>query len=320
MAFLGRVVPVAMRIAVTGATGIVGGHVIEVLLARGHRLRVLCRRPDALAADQVEVVVGDLAGIDATAFLDGVDVLLHMAGAIKAVDKLAFFAVNAAGTGRLVEAAVAAARQPRVVLLSSLAAREPQLSDYAASKRAGEEHLRAHPALTDWKILRAPAVYGPGDRETLDIFRQCRRGFCPVPGKGTGRFSLIYVTDLAAALADLLEAPGLAADSFELHDGPSLGHDWLALARAAAKALGRPVRLLPVPRPLLFAAAGLAVALGRVTGKAAMLTPGKVREFCHDDWVARENLLESSIAWQPSVGLEEGFAEAIAWYKAEGWM
>ena len=314
----------ALTIAITGATGFVGGHVLAALQGRGHRLRVLCRRPEALAGQELELVEGDLTSFDAAAFLEGADVLLHMAGAIKALDRQSFFAVNRDGTGRLAAAAALQSRSPRVLLLSSLAARVPQLSDYAASKRAGEERLREEGERLDWQILRAPAVYGPGDRATLDIFKQMKRGFCLVPGWGRAgpraRFSLICVIDLAAALVALIEAQELGKGTFELDDGTPQGYDWPALAAAGGKAFGRPVRLWPMPRFLLFALAGLVQGAAKVSGKAQVLTPGKVREFCHDDWVAGENLLQEAVDWRPRLGLEEGFAETVAWYNAQGWL
>ena len=55
-------------------------------------------------------------------------------------------------------------------------------------------------------------------------------------------------------------------------------------------------------------------------GRTAFLSPGKVREFCHEDWVARENLLDRSISWQPKVRAEEGFATALEWYKSHKWI
>ena len=86
---------------------------------------------------------------------------------------------------------------PRFLLMSSLAARMPQLSDYAASKRRGELAVEAAPENLRWTVLRPPAVYGPGDRELLPLFRWVARGIAPLPAGGGGRFSLLYVDDLA---------------------------------------------------------------------------------------------------------------------------
>ena len=80
----------------------------------------------------------------------------------------------------------------RFIHVSSLSAREPALSDYGWSK-AKSERLVAASGL-DWTIIRPPAVYGPGDRETFELFKMARRGIVALPPRG--RFSVIHVEDL----------------------------------------------------------------------------------------------------------------------------
>src|SRR3546814_9974387 len=89
-----------------------------------------------------------------------------------------------------------------LIVVSSLAAREPHLSSYAASKRAGEIAAREVFAgrLT---IVRPSVIYGPGDRETLAIFKLAGQTLVPSVGKGTGRIALIHVSDAADVLAAL---------------------------------------------------------------------------------------------------------------------
>ena len=89
----------------------------------------------SLSAEGVDTLLGDLLDVDSLARLQaGADAAINCAGLIKARDLGAFLAVNRDGAVRFAQASTA-----RQVLVSSLAAREPQLSDYAASKRAGEE-------------------------------------------------------------------------------------------------------------------------------------------------------------------------------------
>src|SRR3546814_17123957 len=98
------------------------------------------------------------------------------------------------------------APQAHLIVVSSLAAREPHLSSYAASKRAGEIAAREVFAgrLT---IVRPYVIYGPGDRETLAIFKLAGQTLVPSVGKGTGRIALIHVSDAAAVLAALCDLP-----------------------------------------------------------------------------------------------------------------
>ena len=109
-----------------------------------------------------------------------------------------------------------------MLLLSSLAAREPHLSHYARSKRAGEAVLEGMDDL-QWCAYRAPAVYGPGDKELRPTLDGMRRGLAAVPGH-SGRFSLIYVDDLVDAMLRWLDSPPASGSVFELDDGTHHDH------------------------------------------------------------------------------------------------
>lgn len=314
-------------IAVTGASGFVGGHLLSQFREKGCALRILVRDPArlgfaAVAGAPLEMVRGDLE--DAAALADlcrGADTLVHCAGLIAASSDDEFFAVNRDGTCRLVEAAREAGIR-RVVLLSSLAAREPGLSAYGASKRAGEEELKARAGSMQWVILRPPAVYGPGDRATLPLVQQLSRDLAIIPGNPAARVSLIHVADLAAAIVHVARDESVAAEICELHDGTDGGYGWrdLRLAASGRDAGDKQLRCLFLPRPLMGAAAGIVQLAAPMLGRPPILTSGKVAELYHADWVCRHNLLETLTVWRPRIRFAQGFAETLAWYRREGWL
>jgi Nucleoside-diphosphate-sugar epimerases len=129
-----------MLVAVTGASGFIGRRLLMHLAAAGHRTRALLRStPGDLDPAPTEVITGDLADAEAlTRLTRGADVVIHLAGRIKARRRADYFAVNRDGTAALVRALAGAEGEPHLLLISSLAAREPRLSDYAASKQAAE--------------------------------------------------------------------------------------------------------------------------------------------------------------------------------------
>jgi nucleoside-diphosphate-sugar epimerase len=313
----------ARTVAVTGATGFIGSHTVGQLGRAGWRVRILTRRVPANAefADvPVDAVIGTLEDKRALARLvEGADAIVHAAGRIKARSHAEFFAANATGTRLLVEAAIAAGRRPRFLLLSSIAARQPQISDYAASKLAGEAELTRLDDELPWSILRPPAIYGPGDRETLSFFRALRLGLAIRPPVPQARLSLLHVGDLAAAVAAVLDLPAALPGTLELDDGHG-GYSWDEMIGVAARQLGvRPLRL-PIPGPFLMGVAVLNEALHRVTGEVAMLTPGKVREMLHADWASRDGAVTAATGWRPQIDLDQGFAETIAWYRRNRWL
>jgi len=307
-------------LALTGGTGFIGGHVLAQALAAGWRVKALARRPETLTATEgLEIVPGDLESPEALMrLLAGADAVVHAAGLVAARDRATFVRINADATGRLAALAAAQDRPPRFLLISSLAAREPALSPYAASKRRGEEALAAAGGL-DWACLRPPVVYGPGDRATLPLFRQFKRGLVLHP-PGGGRFSMIHVEDLAAAVLAILDLDTMNDVIVELDDRRPGGYGWDQVLAAAARQFDRRVRGLPVPAAAMRALAALLTAAGAVTGRPAFLSQGKVSEALHPDWVCRDDGVEILSTWRPKFDLDEGFARTIAWYTARRWL
>jgi nucleoside-diphosphate-sugar epimerase len=309
------------RVAITGATGFIGPHVVRRLCA-DWQVRILARRavdPAQIGAD-VEVVRGDLDDRGSLQhLLDGAQAVVHVAGLIKARTRQEFFRANAESVGRLAEIAAAAPAPPRFVLMSSLAAREPNLSAYAASKRSGEAALSAAGGALPWTILRPPAVYGPGDAATLFFFRCVRYGIGPVVGSERARFSLIYVEDLARAVGALLADDRTAGLVAEIDDGHG-GYGWREMTETAAEAFAGHARIVRIPRAIAYGVGLLNQALAWLPGYTPMLTPGKVRELYHSDWVCDPRPIMTRTVWRPEVPLRQGFASTIAWYRQQGWL
>jgi 2-alkyl-3-oxoalkanoate reductase len=308
-------------VAVTGGTGFIGRCIVLRLLLDGWRVRALARRWDAGLSDAgAEVILGTLEDpARLRALVRSADAVVHCAAAIRARSKEAFVRVNHDGTLRLAEAIVAEPRPPRLLLMSSLAARAPEVSPYAATKRMAEEGVRR--TLRDraeFCILRPPAVYGPGDRATLPIFRQIQKGLLLVPA-GDSRFSLLYVEDLAEIVARLLGATRWHGEVIEPDDGRG-GYCWTDLARIAGEHLHRRVRTVPVPWVALWLPTALAEAIGVVLRRAPMMTLGKLRELYHADWVCQAGSGAFAAAAPARVAFDNGFATTLAWYRQRGWL
>ena len=301
-----------MIIAVTGGTGFVGTRFIDIATAAGHEVRALTRRPQR-PQRQVEWVDGSLGDANALRKLvTGCTSVVHIAGVLKASDAADFQRGNVEGTLAMLAASTAAGIS-RFVHVSSLAAREPELSLYGASKARSEELVER--SGLDWVIVRPPAVYGPGDRETLDLFKMARRGQIFMPPKG--RLSLIHVDDLARLL---LACAGEHAPSklvIEPDDGRAGGWSHREFGDALGKAVGMPARTLSTPRFLL----SLASRADRlIRGRGAKLTADRVAYFCHPDWVVSAGKCPPSDLWRPQVETARGLAGTAAWYEREGWL
>ena len=299
------------RLAITGGTGFVGAHLIDLAVARGHSVRALTRRPQPPRSG-VTWIDGALDRRESLARLcEGADAVVHVAGVING-DADAFRQGNVVGTGHMVDAA-SQAGIARFVHVSSLAAREPGLSAYGRSKAASEEVVIA--SGNDWSIIRPPAIYGPGDRELLELFRLARRRIVPLPPGG--RLSVIAVQDLCRLLLDCLDRPESLCRTYEPDDGRPGGWGTVEFARAIGAAVGRRVLALPLPRGLLLGVSRVDIAL---RGGKAKLTRDRVDYFCHPDWTAAAKAHPPAELWRPGIETRAGLAETARWYRTEGWL
>lgn len=321
--------PEGRIIALTGATGFLGGHVLDALVASGARVQCLVRDPAAAAAlarRGAVPVIGDLlesaapagaggmAGPERNAgaasntlarLVDGAHVVIHSAGLTKARSRDEFARGNVAGTARLAVAARAAGAQ-RFIHISSMAAMQPALSDYAASKLASEHACaRALSGEAALVILRPPAIFGPGDREMAPLWAMARHGFLPAPRfpkrSGRARLAIVFVADVVSAIVAAMSGP---TGTFSLNDGRPTGYEWPEFAAILARVHGRPVRLVRIPRGLLAAAGHIAGGLARLQNRAQVFGAGKVREMLHPDWTSPADDLARIGVWSPAWDFE----------------
>jgi uncharacterized protein YbjT (DUF2867 family) len=298
-------------LAITGGTGFVGTHLLRLAVEAGYDVRALTRawKPPE---DEIAWVEGALDRPESLEKLcAGADAVIHVAGAIGG-GAVNFEAVNVGGTANMIDAARRTGVR-RFVHVSTLAAREPELSAYGRSK-AKSERLIAASGL-DWTIIRPPAVYGPGDRETFELFKMARRGLIGLPPGG--HFSLIHVEDLCRLLLAVLDDPDSRSETYEPDDGRDGGWEHRHFARTLGRIYGRRAVTLAMPRPVLRVASGLDRLLRR---RNAKLTADKVGYLCHPDWVVAAAHQPPPRLWTPRVHTPTGLKDTADWYRAQGWL
>lgn len=301
-----------MKLAITGGTGFVGSHLVDVALAAGHELSALTRR-DQPPRDNLAWIAGDLSDRAALEQLvDGADAIIHVAGVISGHNAAAFELGNVGGTLSMLAAATAGGVQ-RFVHVSSLAAREPKLSLYGESKCRAEQLV--HGSGLDWAIVRPPAVYGPGDKETLELFRMARLGLMLMPARG--HISVIHVDDLARLLLALADYSAPSGILVEPDDGKSGGWTHRQFAKALGVAVGRRPAVVSSPGVLLRLAAR-ADQLFR--GPKAKLTVDRAAYFSHRNWVVEPKRACPPGLWRPAIDTPQGLKETATWYREQGWL
>lgn len=317
--------------AVTGATGFVGKHLVRALVAEGYHVKALTRRPQKESSSNIarnidsniEWIAGDLKDIPAlTHLMEQADVVFHLAGLIKAKNKADFYDINSQSvktlTSILQKSAITqkSGATPHFILLSSLAARERHLSSYADSKRQGEEMLTDQENIDiPWTILRPPGVYGPEDRETLKIFKSISAHLAPLPASSNNRASWVYAPDLAEALIATANNQNCFGKILDVDDGKDGGYSNQEMYETAAKILNISPFYFIIPKFILKIFAHFNALFSTLFTYTPMLTPEKINELCHPDWICGDPHVMRMTDWKPKTGLKQGFEKTLKWYK-----
>lgn len=248
-----------MKIAITGATGFVGGAILRRLLRRGHDVRVLIRDPKKVGRlrglGTVECIAGDLDNDGALrALVAGTDAVVHLVGIIVEKGPQTFRRVHVEGTERLI-AAARAVGVPRIIHMSALGARpDAGATSYHRTKAAGEDAVRG--AGLAHVILRPALIAGTGNVPLAMMVKVIR--FAPaVPVVGDGRYLLqpVWIEDVAEAFAVAVERADIAG-TFEIAGPEQLPWDRMLDALEAALSVRRMRLHVPLPMVRLGALAG----------------------------------------------------------------
>jgi uncharacterized protein YbjT (DUF2867 family) len=287
-------------VAVTGATGFVGRHLVDTLRRRGHAVRALVRDPARarwLAACGAELVHGDVC--DPSSLLplaQGADVAIHLVGIIGERGRQTFGAVHVGGT----EAALGAARAAglrRFVHMSAVGARAtPGATPYHRTKWQAEELVRG--SGLRHVIFRPSIINGP-ENVPIRTLARLHRWLPAVPVFGDGRFPMqpVWIDDVALAFALAAEREDLTG-TFEIGGLEVLTYE--EFVRAIGRASGHPRPPVHVPLLLVRATA----AAFDVLGPAAPITSDQLQMLTEGS-TTPDNAIERVFEIEP-LGFEEG--------------
>ena len=332
--------PAAGTVALTGATGFLGSHIADLLLARGYAVRASVRPTSDLAWVQgkgLDLRTIDLgSAADCAGFVRGVQAVIHCAGLVSADSNQAYRKANVASTEALLEACreewpagQITAGDKTFILISSLAAHGPSgpdrpareddpcrpITGYGRSKAAAEDLIRR-----GWPfrcaVLRPPALYGPRDRGFLPLLKAARRGWTARFGGPLAGLSLVHGRDAAGAALALLETPG-AEGVFFVDDGHG-GYTWAELAEALGSALDRRVRSVTIPLWLLKTVA--AVVRPFSGGGGSVFKRDRIRDLEAPGWVCDGTRLRDTTGFAPEHELAAGLADTLVFYWEQKWL
>lgn len=325
--------PERSRVAlVTGATGFIGSHLVEALLARQWRVRCLVRKTSVLRwlpTDDVSLINGDVAqpGDDLERAVRNVSVVFHLAGLTSTTSDSAYVAVNVEGTRNVVRAMQKVAPDALLVFCSSLAAAGPSIrrplnetdppspvSAYGRSKLTAERIVEE--SGLDHLIVRPPAVYGPRDTDILAAFRLAVRGLALRVAPEGQTLSLVHVEDLTRGLACAAETEGRGL--YYMTDG--MVHTWESVMDHVSRAVGKQTKIIPVVSFVAEGIARLEVLRASLFGAKPLLTPDRIIELSQASWTCDDTRARLDIDYDSSIALPDGLRSTAEWYRKHRWL
>lgn len=299
-----------MDAVVTGASGFIGSHVAEALERSGWTVRRVGRRTHSYA---------DATGLRAA--FAGAELVVHAAGATRAVTDAELVRANVDVTRAVCDAMPEGAR---LLFVSSQAAAGPARSldepvreddeprpieAYGASKLQAERVVRAGcPGAT---IVRPAAVYGPRDRDFIALFRLAKLGVAIHPANRERWVSIVYVRDLVDGVVAAALSPVAAGRTYFMAQREPV--TWAMLFETAARVAERRLWAdVNVASAAVDLGARLGDLVGRVSGKAPLLSTQKVALSKADYWICSPARARNEIGWVTTTGLEEGLRQTIA--------
>ena len=325
-----------MKVLMTGATGFLGSHLAEQLVADGHEVRAVVRKSsktDFLKSLGAQLAHASLeSGEGLRDAVEGVDAVVHGAAIVKALSADEFHEVNAGGTKRLLDTVLE--HNPslrRFVLVSSLAAHgfgdnggprpyeaDPRpVTHYGRSKLAAERHVLDAKDQLPVTIVRPPAIYGPRDTEMFKFFQIVNNRVCTFMGSGDNRLSLIYAEDCARAIRLVLEKEHPSGRVYFVEDGRT--YSQREFAEAVERALGKKALKFSVPIGVVRVAAVGSELWGKLTKTPLIFTRDKVHELAAQQ-LCDGTHIRQELGFEAEVQLDEGARRTVEWYKREGWL
>jgi len=322
---------------VTGATGLVGSHLVDLLLEKGHIIKCITRKTSNLRwlkDKPVEIFDSGLYDKEKLKkILEGADYLYHVAGVVKSKTPEGYFKGNVDTARNLLDVLLQVNPNiKRVLMVSSQTACGPSLSgvhctektlphpitNYGRSKYEAERLAGTYMDKLPITIVRPPAVYGERDTEIYLFFKTYLSGLMSLIGFNEKLVSIIHVTDLVKGIYLAAESPKSIGETYFISSEKY--YSWPEIGEAIKSATGKKAFNIRLPHFVVYSVAAFAQFFSMFSKKAATFNIEKARDWVQDAWTCDVAKAVNELGYRQEISLEEGIKRTIDWYKAENWL
>lgn len=327
--------PIRGKVLVTGASGFIGSHLRDALIAGGADVVSLVRpvSPATKHGRSIGVEYADLDGLKRLMREERPEYVFHVAGATKGVTYEDFRRANVVPTQNLIEALASEhASVKRFVFVSSQTAYGPSnegpptresdepkpVEHYGRSKLEAERAVQEYGARLPWTIIRPSGVYGPADVDVFVLFKSAKTGVNLFFGNRDKRMSMVYVDDLVEAIAAAALSERSVGRGYFISDG--VPYTWAEFQQHIVAAVGKRTFSLNLPSFVVPMAGRAGELLTALDGKPRLFNRQKALMDAERAWVCSPEAARADFDYQPRVSVADGTRRAYHWYVANKWL
>lgn len=322
---------------VTGGTGFVGSHLVDLLITKNFEVRCIIRKTSSLKWLEGKNVKIYKSGLfDKTGLaevLKDADYLFHVAGVVRSKTKEGFFKGNVETTKNLLEVISELNNKiKRVVIVSSLTACGPSkngkpvteetvpqpITTYGKSKLAEEKLAQEYMKKIPITICRAPAIYGEREADIYAMFKGVSKGVMTLVGFNNKKLSLIHGRDFVNGL--YLSAISEKAKNQIYFISSEEIYDWSQVSDAMEKAVGKKAFRLKIPHSIIYLVGGISHIANYFSSKPATFNFEKAKDFVQESWTCDTSKAIRDIGYTQQISLEDGMKITADWYKEHKWL
>jgi nucleoside-diphosphate-sugar epimerase len=322
---------------VTGGTGFVGSHLVDLLLEKNYEVWCIVRKTSNLKwlkGKNVKLIDCGLNDKNALKnHIKDVDYIFHVAGVVKSKTKDGYFKGNVETTKNLLEVVIENnIKLKRFVVVGSLTATGPSkdgnpinenspsnpITTYGKSKLEEEKVALSYKEKIPITICRAPAVYGERDTEIFIYFKTFSKGLTTLIGFDEKKLSLIHAKDLVEGIYLASQSERAIGEIYFISSEEF--YSWDQINRITADILNKKPIVIRVPHFVVYLIASLAQFLSLFSSNAATLNIEKAKDLTQRYWICDTSKAKKHFGYKQKISIQEGIKRTTDWYKEQGWI